>query len=84
MRVTIQSMKDDLDALAQRLGRIEESLNQHAAKTNEMYEAFMPAKAGFALIAGVGRAAKPVFWIIALAAAVGAWWKTGNFTWPQL
>ena len=98
MKVTISGLHDELEVLSQRfeshlkeervekatLERIEQSLNQHAAKTNEMYEAFMPAKTGFAMIAGLGRAAKPIFWILALMAAVAAWWKTGNFQWPSL
>ncbi len=95
-RATDEQMERRLSALEDRMhtvetgnARLRDSIERWGKKTDrnneqtqEMYEVFEDAKAGFRTLALIGKGAKPVFMIFVFVAAVVTWHKTGAWKWP--
>lgn len=82
-------MERRLSALEDRMHEVERStlkltvgVQRNNEQTQEMYEVFSDAKAGFRTLALIGKGAKPVFMIFAISTAIMVGVKTGIWKWP--
>lgn len=95
-RATDEQMERRLSSLEDRMHEVErshdrvrltledmaEATKKNNVQTEEMYEIFSDAKAGFRTLAMIGKGAKPVFMIFALTSAILLGVKTGVWKWP--
>ena len=89
-RVTDEQMERRIGALEDRMHDVETGIRRLAVgveknntQTQEMYEVFADAKGGFRTLALIGKGAKPVFLIFAVASAILVGIKTGVWNWPR-
>lgn len=100
-RKTDAKAHERLDALERRFGAMEVEIQTNTritqeirAHTDEMYELFDGARAGFRMLGSIGNAglkviqvggkvARPLVWIAALLVAGVGFFKTGHFTLPD-
>lgn len=64
------SHKDILD----RLVVVEKKVDELHAETRGVVQAFQAAAGAFTVLEWVGKAAKPILFLVALAGVVGVWW----------
>lgn len=95
-RATDEQMERRLSALEDRMHTVEtgthklrmsieawgKQTEKNNEQTQEMYEVFDDAKAGFRTLALIGKGTKPVFMIFVFIAAIVTWHKTGAWKWP--
>lgn len=62
--------------------RLRLGVEKNNQQTQEMYEVFADAKAGFRTLALIGKGAKPVLFVVMAIGALGAGIKTGVWKWP--
>lgn len=55
-----------------------------AMKVDEMHAVFAAAKGGFKVLEFTGKVAKPLAYITAIFAAMGALFATGHWQWPKV
>ena len=62
-------------AIYDRLLQVEAKVDKLEARTGEVVEAFVAAKAAFTVLEWIAKAAKPILWLVATAGALVVAWK---------
>ena len=75
-------VNDRLAEASRRMERLEQALYPRIEKIDEMHEIMSSLKGGFTVLTWIGRAAKPVFLIVAAVGAIAVGAKTGVWKWP--